>query len=213
MDFKNFKKTFSGSIQDANDNTLSHSVSLLLTKSTGAKDFISNFGGVSFNKGIYRVHYSSNIPKWTEIVTDAFPAYKNKILVFGYDWLGRQFSIDFTRLKSQEPMILIFECGTGKAFEVPCTFKEFHEQEIVDYYDDVLCSREYESICDELSFSILEYSKCIGFKVPLFLGGKDSNDNCEPTDMEVYWGICGQLINKTKKLPTGTNIKNISIDD
>ena len=37
---------------------------------------------------------------------------------------------------------------------------------------------------------------CVGYKIPLFLGGNDEISNLEITDMEIYWGICGQLITK-----------------
>ena len=40
------------------------------------------------------------------------------------------------------------------------------------------------------------YKNCVGYKVPLFLGGKDAISNYEETDMEVYWSISAQIISQ-----------------
>jgi hypothetical protein len=41
----------------------------------------------------------------------------------------------------------------------------------------------------------LDHNKCVGYKVPLFLGGEDEISNLDELDMEVYWSIIGQLMN------------------
>ncbi len=38
--------------------------------------------------------------------------------------------------------------------------------------------------------------KCAGYKIPLFIGGNDTVDNLELSDIYVYWEICSQLKNK-----------------
>ena len=35
--------------------------------------------------------------------------------------------------------------------------------------------------------------ECVGYKVPLFLGGEDSLEKMEVSDMEVYWDMTDQL--------------------
>lgn len=39
----------------------------------------------------------------------------------------------------------------------------------------------------------LDVTQCAGYKVPLFLGGKDVLENLEVIDLEVYWSLSGQL--------------------
>lgn len=56
------------------------------------ESFLKAFSGATFKNGLFRIHDINDIAKWTKIVEDAFPKYKGNILVFGYDWLGRQFA-------------------------------------------------------------------------------------------------------------------------
>lgn len=52
---------------------------------------------------------------------------------------------------------------------------------------------------------------CVGYRVPLFLGGKDTVENLEVIDLEVYWSVCGQLRQGTRTLPAGASIREVSI--
>ena len=38
----------------------------------------------------------------------------------------------------------------------------------------------------------IEFGRCAGYKVPLFLGGDDIVENLEDSDMEVYWEVLTQ---------------------
>lgn len=57
----------------------------------------------------------------------------------------------------------------------------------------------------------LKRHECVGYRVPLFLGGKDSVDNLKTIDMDVYWSLCGQLRRGTRRLPEGTSIRELEI--
>lgn len=46
----------------------------------------------------------------------------------------------------------------------------------------------------------------------LFLGGEDSLENMEVSDMEVYWDMTDQLWEAVKDLPEGTKIGNVSFE-
>ena len=54
--------------------------------------------------------------------------------------------------------------------------------------------------------------ECGGYRIPLFLGGADSLENMEVSDMEVYWDMTDQLWEAMKDLPAGTKIGNISFE-
>ncbi|MDE6016154.1 MAG: DUF1851 domain-containing protein [Acetatifactor sp.] len=48
----------------------------------------------------------------------------------------------------------------------------------------------------EYSKEPIEYDRCAAYKIPLFLGGEDTETNLENSDMEVYWSIVSQIKNK-----------------
>lgn len=178
----------------------------------GFNEFLNNYQGDSFGGGIYRVHNYDDIKKWNEIVSDAFPEFKERIQCFGYDWLGRQFSIDKAQRLNGQHQILMFEPGTGEVLEIPCNFIQFHNEEIPNYHEACLASTFF---CDwiKCNKNTLDNKKCVGYKVLLFLGGADRVENLEVSDMEVYWDICSQMIKNTKNLEVGAKIDKIKISD
>ncbi|MCD9189198.1 MAG: DUF1851 domain-containing protein [Pyrinomonadaceae bacterium] len=112
--------------------------------------------------------------------------------VFAYDWLGRQISLDFTRVENNEPLVTILEPGTGEMLEVPENFEGFLERELIDYSDAALASNFFNEWKNKEKIP-LEFNKCVGYKTPLFLGGQDTLENLEVSDIEVYVSLCGQL--------------------
>lgn len=151
--------------------------------------FLKAFSGASFKNGLYRIHNIDEIPRWTAIVENAFPKYKGNILVFGYDWLGRQFAQN-----KQTGNILLFEPGTGEVLSIPADFVAFHDEEIAEYSEDSLASAFFEEWYGSASGSEIPHDKCVGYKVPLFLNGEDNITNLEISDMEVYWDLMGQML-------------------
>ena len=151
--------------------------------------FLKAFSGASFKNGLYRIHNINEIPRWTAIVENAFPKYKGNILVFGYDWLGRQFAQN-----KQTGNILLFEPGTGEVLSIPADFVAFHDEEIAEYSEDSLASAFFEEWYTSANGSEIPHDKCVGYKVPLFLNGEDNITNLEISDMEVYWDLMGQML-------------------
>jgi hypothetical protein len=191
-----FCKTFDVKLKDF-DTELKGNHLAILERSFGAVTFMKEFQGQTFKEGLYRVHKVSELDKWNNIVYEAFPAYTNKIFCFSYDWLGRHFALDFTRMNEGEPMILMLEPGTGEALEIPSTFLSFHEEELIEYPDAALAMDFFKEWKIE-NDKPLDHNKCIRYKVPLFLGGEDEISNLDIFDMEIYWGILAQLI---KQIP------------
>lgn len=161
-----------------------------ILKIDNKEEFMSIFDGKTFLDGMYRTFKSSEIDKWNAIVGDSFPLYKGKFTVFGYDWLGRVFAIN-----NINGTVLLFEPGTGEVLDIPATFEDFHNIELVEYHEDSLASRFFESWQKENVGCVLERTDCVGYKVPLFLNGNDTLDNLEVSNMEVYWEIMMPLIN------------------
>ncbi len=186
------------------------SISHMEAMAPGIGGFLGRYAGMSFNQGLYRIHSIIEMPRWTATAADAFPDFKGRVFCFSYDWLGRHFAVDSGRREKGQCQILMLEPGTGQALEIPATFKDFHDVELVQYQNEVLAADFYRAWLDG-GGAVPEPSQCIGYKKPLFLGGEDVVGNLELTDMDVYWSISGQLLSRVRGLPTGTKIGEIRI--
>lgn len=181
------------------------------TEPSGYRSLMAKFGGATFDHGLYRLLRPEAVTHWTDVVSDAFPEYRQRIVCFGYDWLGRQFAVDSGRRDRGEALVLMLEPGTGEALEIPATLQEFHDVELVEYSDAALAADFFRRWQQAKRYPDVDRQQCAGYKVPLFLGGKDNESNLELIDVEVYWMICGQLRQGIRKLSPGTTIRSISI--
>lgn len=160
----------------------------------GYQRFALEFAGASFDGGLYRVHDDRSGPNALVAIADAFPELAARACPFGYDWLGRQLAVDVARLVDGQPQILLLEPGTGEALEIPVSFAAFHDEEVIDHGDAALAARFFRSWASaHPECTPLPRDQCVGYKVPLFLGGTDDLENLEVTDLDVYWAICTQL--------------------
>ena len=171
---------------------------------------IDVLGGKTFNNGLYRVFKGNQVHSVKKDMERFFPEFVKRIVPFGYDWLGRHFAIDLARKEGGKPQVLILEVGAGEAMEIPATICNFHNMELVQSADDALALPFYRKWRHEYS-TALSPNECVGYKVPLFLGGKDDISNLEVIDMSVYVEICGQLRNKTRILEPGQTVGSVSI--
>lgn len=184
----------------------------VLWRSGAYADFSQQWAGTTFERGLYRFVDNVSGPQLTGLVAEAFPEFAARAHPFGYDWLGRSFAVDTGRLVSNEPLILLLEPGTGKALEIPYSFAAFHE-ELDDLRESALAASFYGAWSKAQPRSLpLPRSACVGYQVPLFLGGNDTIDNLEVQDLDVYWSLCAQLYRGSLMLPPGTRIKALRID-
>jgi hypothetical protein len=158
----------------------------------------------------YRQHRPEDVASFTELALDAFPDLAGRISCFGADWLGRQFATDEARVVGGEPQVLLLDVGAGEVLQIPASVTEFHEKELLEAPDDAVALSFYRDWI-RLGGEAPAYEQCVGYKRPLFLGGTDGMDNLEVTDLEVYWSICGQLLDQTRHLPPGTKIGSVTI--
>lgn len=194
------------------DHELSQSaiqVSEALPKATGLEVFLQTFAGRSFNRGLYRVHTPQSMLQWNQLALKAFPELPKGIFCFGYDWLGRQFCLDPSRMESGEPLVVMLEPGTGDYFEIPTSFQQFHNEELVNHADAALANG-FHADWLKASNQVPAHSQCVGYNHPLFLGGNDDIANLTLSDMRIYWDVMVQLICKTRDLPPGTPIGEIA---
>ena len=169
------------------------------------KVLFTKFGGCSFNKGLYRVLKAKDVPAWNSRVGAAFSEFSDRITTFGIDWLGRVFATSGDRRGGGQFGVIMFEPGTGEALEIPASIGSFHDEEIIKYSDAALASNFHRRWL-EIGGRAPEYSQCVGYKKPLFLGGIDDVDNLVLSDIDVYWHLCLELLVKIRDLPDGTPI-------
>lgn len=165
---------------------------------------LKSLGGSTFNKGLYRLHTveSSNI--WAKVISEYFEEYSNKLYPFGFDWMGRQFC-----LQKGTDLLLMFDPATGEDFSFRQTLSLLHNEDFVADTDNMLAEVLFNKIRDFYNIDKLNYDSCLGYKVPLFFGGKDSIENYELQDLEVYWILQSQFYRQSKNLPPGTEIGKI----
>lgn len=180
----------------------------------GYPEFAHRYAGCTFQQGLYRMHDRASASWGQAVLADAFPEMATRLRVFGYDWLGRQFAVDDERVQDGEPLVMLVEPGTGDALEIPETFVGFHERELVDHAEAALASDFFTRWSrSQPSLLPLHRRECVGYAVPLFLGGLDDLENLEVVDMEVYWSLCAQLLRGTRRLPPGGTVGSVSLGD
>jgi hypothetical protein len=165
-----------------------------------------NGAGCSFNEGLYRIHTPKSSVYWGLTVNKYFSQYKGKIIPFGFDWMGRQFGVE----KNSENRILMFDCSTAESFRIEESLIQFHNSSLVKEREEILSEQLFTKAIKLFTATKIQYNECIGYKTPLFLGGKDSLENYEIADMEVYWEFQCQIYLQIKDLPPGTKISSIN---
>ncbi|WP_345817669.1 DUF1851 domain-containing protein (plasmid) [Paraburkholderia sp. PREW-6R] len=131
------------------------------------------FAGMSFNRGLYRVLENSVAGTIQRTVGHAFPALAARIECFGVDWLGRVFSADSGRRIDGKSAVVMLEPGSGQALEMPCHVTSFHDEEICECADAALADGFSRKWLASGGASPM-VSQCVGYKRPLFLGGRTS---------------------------------------
>ena len=183
------------------------------TATSGDKDLdrlFAELSAASFGGGLYRVHTPELALEWTEKVEELFPAFRDRVMCFGYDWLGRQFALDSRRHDGSHHLTLLFEPGTGEALEIPASIEDLHTEELVQHGDAALALDFYadwrEATGDD---DTLDLDECVGYDVPLFLDGPDEVENLVRIDMDAYWAVLTELHQGTRKLRRGSTIGKV----
>lgn len=168
-------------------------------------NLIDLFGGSSFSNGLYRIHTFRTSLQWSLLIGECFPAYQSKIYPFGFDWMGRQFCID----NDNKGIIFMFDPAMWEDLKMKKQLSTFHNEDLID---GLLGEELFSKVAAFNNIREISFNECLGYKRPLFLGGKDTIENYEKQDLEVYWHITNQLYKKTRDLPEGTTIRNIKIE-
>jgi len=179
----------------------------------GYQEFMSQYAGVSVMGGMFRVHNASSGRQAQVWVDEGFSEFDGKAFPFAFDWLGRQYALDRNRSVDGEPQVLLIEPGSGEALEIPATFREFLNVELVEDPDAVAALSFFLEWKEQNPRSIpLSDDVCVGYKVPLFLGGSDDVANLELSDIDVYWSLSVQLRRPLRNIRPGEGIESVRGD-
>lgn len=159
---------------------------------TGIRVALGQLAGATLGRGLYRLHTQTSAAAADRLVAAAYPDFEGRIACFGMDWQGSQFSLDPTRGNADDPEVLLYEVGTGEALQIPTPFSQFHDVELTEHTDAALGSTFFEQWLLAHPEPI-QFHQCVGYDVPLFLGGADELRNLNVTDLDVYWTLTGQL--------------------
>lgn len=160
----------------------------------GYEEFAAEFAGATFDRGLYRFHDAASGPLALLLVEEAFPENAGSVCPFGYDWLGRQIAVDLARIENGQPQVLLFDVGDGHVYEVPSSFVDFHDRDLIKFADATLGSGWFAEWSPSNGDILpLGRDQCMGYRIALFLNGAADIENLELSDIDVYWTIFGQM--------------------
>lgn len=163
-----------------------------LAQLDGFNELVGLGAGTSFGNGIVRIHSEREVLRASRFVRESFPEYGNSAVPVAKDWLGRQFAVPLAAGAPRPDLLLLIEPGSGEVFEIDCGVVDLFNAEMVADPVTYLASDLFEA-WREANPVILSSDQCVGFKVPLFLGGAGSVGNLEVSDESVYWSLFGQM--------------------
>lgn len=159
------------------------------------RTFVIGFGGIQFGRGLFTVLDKANALVLEKKLGYAFPEYKGSFRLFGFDWMGRCFAVP----SDNEDKVIVFDPGVFEAYDVSLGFRDFVNKAIPMSTNECLSSDAFISWYKATGETPAEGS-CIGYKIPLFLGGADAIDNFETVNMEEYWDIITKAGRKLRGL-------------
>jgi hypothetical protein len=160
-------------------------------------EFESSLKHCSFNHGLVRFLTTTTSPSLTEWNSPSgwasdWKSGQDRLIVIGFDWLGRQIAFDRKLVRDGQMLIDLLEPGTELLLETDLSFFEMISSEIINNSDALLASASHAAWL-QAGNPEPKINECVGYRVPLFFGGKDEIENLELSDMDVYLSICGQL--------------------
>lgn len=170
----------------------------------GYVDLAQQVAGLSLCGGLLRLVGAREGRLASEFIQEGFPEFAARAVPFAVDWIGRVVAID----QGRSPGLLLIEPGSADAFEIDESFVDFFNADVVDDPETFLAAdlfRDWQAA----GGGVPGVGQCVGFKVPLFLGGAGVAANLELTDLEVYWSFAAQLRARTRGLPPGTRIRGL----
>ena len=146
-----------------------------------------------YNDGTYTLLARTEAASLTDLAASVFPVAAGNIAVFAADWMGRLFATDKGELdRGGSATVVCFDLAEPSSFTTDANFDDFHNLVAVEQMDDLLNMYQYREWI-ESGPSPADGERCIGYKVPLFLGGEDAVSNMEVSDRSVYLHMLAEM--------------------
>lgn len=165
--------------------------------------------GRVYNHGLFRFLGADASARAAEHLRVAFGANTADTVPVLVDWLGRYavhevvaglprlVSYDVTRDERED--LAGFQDGLQRILLTPVPR---------DLFDEA----GYQEAREALGLRRLEEGRCVGVKVPPFLGGSETVQNLEHDSLEVHWQWHGRVLDQARALPAGARIHGVEAD-
>lgn len=114
------------------------------------------------------------------------------LVAFAYDWLGRLYGLDRLGAWGRAGHVVRLVPGTGDIEAADIALSDFLYSKLPADHED-LPSEAYWRDWLSVGGRPLATDECVGYRVPLFLGGEDDVPNLEIVPLRSYLSLCGQL--------------------
>ena len=182
----------------------------------GFTAFMEHFAGASFGGGILRFLDPAGQPSifdWNSPNGgwhDDWPSMPQGI-AFATDWLGRLYLFDPRPLRGGDPPIGLLDPAAGQYERTEWSFEEFVGPVLADDGRGLLDADRFAAWTGS-GGRVPGMDECVGYKVPLILGGAADASNMEVSSLVVWVSLSGQIYEQTKDLPEGAQITGINIE-
>lgn len=164
--------------------------------------------------GLYTIIDRTEAAMLTGLAESVFPTAAGKITVYAVDWMGRLFAtttgtgyLDSTGAAT----ITCFDLAEPSAFATDTNFDDFHNLTAIDMIADLFNLEQFTQ-WTAVNAPPNDGTSCIGYKIPLFLGGQDALENMAKTDRSVYLHILSELWAAASKVPSGSRVQQIDLE-
>lgn len=113
-------------------------------------------------------------------------------------------------MRNSDPMIVRLEPRQASWSDTDMRFSELIGKELIEGREDLLSEDYYRDWLAQ-GGGVPRPDQCIGYKVPVFLGGEDDLPNLEVAELMVCVSVSGQLSTQTADLEPGTRIDSVDI--
>jgi hypothetical protein len=164
-----------------------------MMRDTMAKKGIMQLKIGVYNNGVYTIVSRDEASALLALVESVFEGMAGKIDIFAVDWMGRIFATDATTLDATGlNIVTCFDLAEPNGFYTDANFDDFHNKVAVDRQESLFNMDQYEEWIKG-NASPSDGVSCVGYKIPLFLGGEDAVENQELSDRSVYLHILAEM--------------------
>jgi len=164
----------------------------LLNDSVATLEIVRLATGV-YNDGLYVILCREEAAQLTKLIEAVFPTAAGSVTAFAADWMGRVFATDTSILDPRRmATVTCFDFAEPSSFATDASFVDFHDSTAVDMKSELFNLMQFQGWAASNPLPS-DGSSCVGYRIPLFLGGTDSQDNMELGDRSVYIHLLAQL--------------------